>query len=154
MYRATVSGSFRRHLREVQRALDELSDYQVQVLSPGGTVALGESEGFTFLATDPSLEPDITEAAHLRAIRRSDFLWVVCPDGRIGSSTGLEIGVAVGLGKQIFCRNTWQDDYDGLVIWNKYVQVVHDVPEALRLVETERDQLRKRLAILPGWKTN
>lgn len=152
-YRATVSGSFRRHLPQVQAAMDDLVHHRVRILSPGGTVALGEEGGFTFLASDPSTDIGVTEEAHLRAISRSDFLWIVCPDGQWGLSTALEIGWAVGKDKLIFCQNELSDPGDGLVDIRRLVQTVDSVEEALRIVERRRDQFRKALTLLPGFHT-
>ena len=151
-YKAAVSGSFRRHLSEVQAAMDELDRHRVRVLSPGGTVALGEERGFTFLATDPSLDIKETEDSHLGAIAKSDFLWVVCPDGQAGDSTLFEIAAAYAWDKPIFCLHELYDTCDGLTDARNLVTQVIDIPAALTLVERQRDELRKRLTLLPGFR--
>jgi hypothetical protein len=152
MYKATVSGSFRRHLKEVQAAMEELGRHRARILSPGGTVSLGIEEGFTYLATDPSKDVKVTQQSHFNAITKSHFLWVVCPDGKVGTSTAAEMGWAAAHQKLIFCLNEVEDDYDGLTNPNRYVTVVRDVPHALEFVEREIDEIRKYFVTLPGFR--
>jgi hypothetical protein len=150
MYRATVCGSFRRHLKEVQAAMDELKQNGVQILSPGGTVALGEGGGFTFLASDPSLDILETEHSHVRAISKSHFIWLVCPDGEIGTSASFEIGCAIAREKLIFCTNEVRQDPFGLLDVRKFVTVVPGLWFALRLVEGRLEKERMVAAVTPA----
>ena len=104
MLKATVSGSFRKHMPAVYRMVSMLEAEGVQVLSPADCRIVDEVGGFVFLASDPWRSIKMVEDRHLRAIVASDFLLVVCPDGYIGPSTAFEIGVANARGLPIYAE--------------------------------------------------
>jgi NTP pyrophosphatase (non-canonical NTP hydrolase) len=98
----TISGSFRRFLEQVKAAMRDCAENEVNVLSPRSGSVIGEENGFVFLEGD-SGEPKDIEAHHLQSIRRSDFLFVVNPDGYIGPNATLEVGYALALSVPVFC---------------------------------------------------
>lgn len=102
----TVSASFNRHLPEMQLAVQELWDEGARVLSPMRPTPFREiSGGFLLLDGDRSftdLSIKSVQDRHLVCIAASDFLWVVCPDGYVGNSTAMEIGVAVASNVPIY----------------------------------------------------
>ncbi len=95
MLRTTVSGSFRRHMREISEAIAEFKDLGVEVLSPKSPVVVAERGEFLFVESDPSRSIKATQDRHLRSISQSDFLWLVCPLGYVGISAAMEIGWAI-----------------------------------------------------------
>lgn len=107
--RATVSGSFRRHLPQVQLAVRELLDGGTEVLSPANPVVVDQIEHFVFVASDLHRSPRLVQDRHLAAIAQSDFLWLVCPDGYVGPSAALEIGYAVSLGIPVWGEHAPDD---------------------------------------------
>ncbi len=126
----TVSASFRRFLREVQLVMEELFDEGAVVLSPTRPTPYAEIEGgFLLLEGDRSyFNPSVrnVEDRHLMCIARSDFLWVVCPDGYIGNSTAMEIGAAVAADIPIYSLRLPRPLYIAA-----YVTVVHQVRYAV-----------------------
>jgi len=58
--------------------------------------------GFVLLEGETGSPKEI-QAGHMRAIRQSDFLYVVNPGGNLGTSATLEIGFALALGIPVFC---------------------------------------------------
>jgi hypothetical protein len=93
-FSVTISGSLRRHKDQIDKDRDSFSQRGAKVLSPAPGPKDSTYRGFTKLAGDPSDVPRVTEGRHLDAIDKSDLLWVVVPDGKIGVSTALEIGYA------------------------------------------------------------
>lgn len=103
----TVSGSYRKFWWEVKAAVDALTALGVDVLSPQGD-EIGEHGEFVRLSGDSGSNGEI-EAQHLDAIGRSDFLFVVDPDGYVGQSTALEVGFSVAAGVPVYCTETPAD---------------------------------------------
>jgi len=93
--RVTVSGSFRKHLLEVQRAVEMLTAAGAVVLSPSSPTVVDKIEDFVFVASDVHRSPRLVQDRHMAAIAESDFLWLVCPEGYVGQSACLEVGYAV-----------------------------------------------------------
>lgn len=90
-----VSGSFRRHLPAIEQAVETLRDLGVVVLSPADPRVAGSFGDFLFVRSDIRRSIKGVQNRHLEAIGRSDFLWLVCPDGYVGQSAAMEIGFAV-----------------------------------------------------------
>jgi hypothetical protein len=99
---ATVSGSFKRHLGAVQDAVNALADSGAVVLSPADPKIVDAFGDFVFVNSDLRRSIKGVQSRHLEAIRRSDFLWLVCPDGYVGQSAAMEIGFAAACGTPIF----------------------------------------------------
>jgi hypothetical protein len=94
---ATVSGSFHDGMPEVQRAVAELSDLGVSVLSPSDPRVVDRFGDFLFVASDRLRSIRLVQQRHLAAIAASNFLWLVAPAGYVGTSAAMEIGYAVAL---------------------------------------------------------
>lgn len=124
-----VSGSFRRFLDDVRSAIRELRALGVRVLSPPSTEVAGELDGFVMLKGDRG-DPSVIEQAHLQGIARSDFLYVVNPEGYIGRSASLEIGYALACSVPVFCSsNPSEEMMLGLVV------VKQSLPELVATLE-------------------
>src|SRR5690242_9905312 len=81
MLKATVSGSFHRHMDAISCAVWDLTDLGVKVLSPADPRVVDSFGDFIFVASDRVRSVRLVEDRHLQAIRASDFLWLVSPDG-------------------------------------------------------------------------
>jgi hypothetical protein len=103
--RVTVSGSFRRSLAEIADAVDLLREAGADVLSPADPRQVGELDGFLFVASDRSRVISLLQQRHFAAIRSSDYLWVVAPEGRIGLPVGMEIGHALACNVPGYCSH-------------------------------------------------
>lgn len=123
--KATVSGSFRRHMDAVQDAVRELEDRGVEVLSPSDPRVVDAFGDFVFVASDRLRTVKVVQSRHLAAIEASDFLWVVAQDGYIGPSAAMEIGWACAHGIPVF-GSTPPDD----LTFRQFVTVV-SMPEAM-----------------------
>ena len=102
MLKASVSGSFHRYMGGIYSAVHELRALGVDVLSPADPRVVDAAGEFLFVASDRLRSIKLVQDRHFEAIRASDFLWVVCPDGYTGPSTSAEIGAAQVLGIPIF----------------------------------------------------
>ncbi len=92
--RVTVSGSFHRHMSAISATVQELTDLGAQVLSPADPRVVDQAGAFLYVASDRVRSVRMVQDRHLEAIRSSDFLWLVCPDGYVGQSAAMEIGFA------------------------------------------------------------
>ena len=127
--RVTVSGSFRRHMPAIMEAVADFKELGAVVLSPEDPRIVDAVGEFVFLASDRHRSIRLTEDRHLDAIRHSDFVWLVCPDGYIGPSAALEIGFAIAHGVPIL-----SDHLPGDLTHRHYVDIVGSVREAMQSV--------------------
>ena len=102
MLKATVSGSFHRHMEAISAAVYELAAHSVRVLSPADPRVVAAQGEFLFVASDRVRSIRLVQDRHLESIRSADFLWLVCPDGYVGQSASMEIGFAAGAGVPSF----------------------------------------------------
>jgi hypothetical protein len=127
MLKVTVSGSFHRgHLQAISRAVYELTDLGVRVLSPADPRIVAAHEEFLFVASDRFRSISLVQDRHLECIRASDFLWVVAPDGYLGVSASMEIGFAVANGIPIFSLDQVSD-----LTLRQYVRKVERINDVL-----------------------
>jgi hypothetical protein len=126
----TVSGSFTKHLAEIQRAVSEFEAAGAQVLSPARPTVVDSVEGFVFVASDLNRSPRLVQDRHLAAIGQSNFLWLVCPDGYVGQSASLEIGYAVARGIPVWTQHLPND-----LTLRQYVGLRQGCFEALQLTQ-------------------
>src|SRR5262245_9717359 len=102
MLRATVSGSFHRHLHAINVAVEELAEHSVRVLSPSDPRVVAHQGEFLFVASDSVRSVRLVQDRHLESIRAANFLWLVCPDGYVGQSASMEVGFAAAVHVPIF----------------------------------------------------
>ena len=129
MLRATVSGSFHRHMCAIYEAVGDLRLRGVEVLSPSDPRVVDHVGEFLFVASDRLRSIKLVQDRHLEAIRASDFLLVVCPDGYTGASTSGEIMAAAVLGVPVFSLSPASD-----ITLGQYVRAVHDIAEIPSLI--------------------
>src|SRR5438552_12861215 len=109
MLHATVSGSFHRHISDIYFAVSQLRAAGVNVLSPVDPTIVDQNGDFLFVASDILRSVKLVQDRHFEAIRASDFLWLICPDGYTGSSASAEIGAAHICGTPVFSNSVPSD---------------------------------------------
>ena len=97
-----ISGSFRKHLKQISLLKIALKKYSIVVLSPTGNIAVNPKEEFIILDSDPVSNPRMLQDSVFAKIRRSTFLSVANIDGYLGKAAIMEIGYAIGLGIPIY----------------------------------------------------
>ena len=127
MLTATVSGSFHRHMEAITRAVHELVTLSVRVLSPADPRVVAAQGDFLFVASDRVRSVRLVQDRHLESIRAADFLWLVCPDGYVGSSASMEVGFAAAARVPIYATRVPSD-----LTLREYVQVVSSLDEAVQ----------------------
>lgn len=128
MIKATVSGSFRKHMRPISEAVYDLHARGVEVLSPSDPTIVDRTGEFLFVASDAVRSIRLVQDRHMEAIRSADFLWLVCPDGYVGQSASMEIGFAAAVGTPIFSTGRPED----LTLLH-YVHPVTDIGAAVNI---------------------
>jgi hypothetical protein len=128
--RAVVSGSFHRHMSQVQEAVEELRACGVVVLSPSDPRIVDSAGAFLFVASDRHRSVRLVQDRHLACMSQSHFLWLVCPDGYVGQSASMEVGFAIGQRIPVYGTVLPND-----VTLRQYVRIVDGIREAVRLAE-------------------
>ena len=123
--KGVVSGSFHRHLQQIEVEATMLKAAGVEILSPLSFKKTGSYQGFIFLAGDPG-DPRVIQDRHHAAIKEADFLWIVAPDGYAGVSVALEMGIAICRGIPIYGRTKLTD-----TTLAEYIKIISDVQELL-----------------------
>lgn len=131
MLKASVSGSFHRHMEAITSAVHELAALSVRVLSPADPRIVAQQGEFLFVASDPVKSVRLVQDRHLESIRAANFLWLVCPDGYVGQSASMEIGFAAAVGVPIFAAQLPVD-----LTLRQYVTMVPNLRSAMRLAST------------------
>jgi len=139
--RVTVSGSFRRHMTAIYEAVTELVESGVEVLSPADPRVVDQIGDFLFVASDRVRSIKLVEDRHLEAIRASDFLWLVAPDGYVGQSASMELGYAIAVGTPVYGKVLPTDP-----TLRRYVRRVPDLMSAMA-------QVRVHVAVHPSEMT-
>ena len=127
MLRATVSGSFHRHMPAIYDAVGELRANGVEVLSPSDPQVVDNIGEFLFVASDRLRSIKLVQDRHFACIAESDFLLVVCPDGYTGASTSAEIGAAHASKVPVFATSPALD-----ITLGEYVTRVPSIAEIVR----------------------
>lgn len=105
---ATISGSFKRDLDRIQKKAMQFHKNGIKVLSPKLSEPVSLHEDFIRLKDDDGTPFEI-ELNHLEAILRSDFLYVINPEGYIGRSVAFEIGYALSKNIPIYALEKPED---------------------------------------------
>ena len=137
MLAATVSGSFHRHMETITAAVHELAALSVRVLSPADPRIVAKQGEFLFVASDPVRSVRLVQDRHLESVRAADFLWLVCPDGYVGSSASQEIGYAIAVGVPILATYAPSD-----LTLRQYVKIVPTLASAVRMIAASPQRRR------------
>jgi hypothetical protein len=100
--RAVVCGSFRRSQDDLREAFELLRSDGCDVLSPASVDFIDEIDGFVYADGEAEQTPAAIEARHVAAIRLADFVWLHAPDGYVGPSAALELGIAHSLDVPVY----------------------------------------------------
>jgi NTP pyrophosphatase (non-canonical NTP hydrolase) len=100
-----ICGSFRRDPAALKRDHEALRRAGATVLSPLDVEFVAEVDGFVLAAHELDEDPAAIEARHLSALKRADMVWLHAPQGYVGPSAALELGVAHTIGLPIFARH-------------------------------------------------
>jgi hypothetical protein len=143
--RATVSGSFHRHMGAITAAVHELASLSIRVLSPADPRVVAAKGEFLFVASDRLRSVRLVQDRHLESIRAADFLWLVCPDGYVGQSASMEVGFAAAVSVPIFSTQSPSD-----LTLRQYVTTVPTIQEGLQLIAASfRPRRREGILIDP-----
>jgi hypothetical protein len=143
MLKATVSGSFHRHIQAIYEAVGGLREAGVDVLSPSDPRVVDHIGDFLFVASDKLRSIKLVQDRHLHAIQASDFLWVVCPDGYTGASVSMEIGAAYVSGVPVFSASPAVD-----LTLGAYVTCVPSIGHVIGALGDHRHERRRASHIL------
>ncbi len=97
------------------------------MLSPESVDFVAEVEGFALSADEVGEAPAAVEARHIAAIRSSDFVWLHAPDGYVGPSGALEVGVAHSFGIPV-----WSTTAPADITIREFVQTAVSPEKAVR----------------------
>jgi len=122
VFKIVLAGSFRKHYAQIIAVVRDFEALKHIVLSPKISAIMNEGADFVVLESDDGLPHHEIEKLHLDAIYQADALYVVNPDGYIGSSAALEIGWASSFCKPIFFSNRCKEN-----IFNSFGEVISTV---------------------------
>lgn len=115
---------------QVRDAVYELTALGISVQSPTDPRVVDQIDEFIFVASDHLRSVPTVQRLHLAAISRSDFLWLVAPDGYVGLSASLEIGYAAACSVPVFALHAPLDQT--VTHFVTVVPKLADVPLLLR----------------------
>jgi hypothetical protein len=107
--RAVLSGTYKRDLKNLHNAYDELIATGCQVLSPHSLTFVSEEHGFRKTVHEARRSYEELERHHLFAVAEADFVWLHAPNGYIGTSAAMEIGFATASDTPVFSRDEIED---------------------------------------------
>lgn len=107
--KVTISGSFRKFYNEICRTYDIFEQNGITVLSPKKSRIINPDDEFIFLETDSGKFVRETEDKHLESIGKSNFVYIVNPNGYIGDSVKFEMGYAHAHRKPIYSSDAIDD---------------------------------------------
>lgn len=96
-----ISGSYRKHLKELYLLKAQLESHQVLVLSPVGSFPVNPDEEFIILDADPISDHRLLQDSIFAKMRSAAFHVLANVDGYLGSAALIEVGYAIATGLQI-----------------------------------------------------
>ena len=102
-----VCGSFQRFLKEIEKLIDHLHQYNIHILSPASTKIKTETIGTDFILFDYQdcikNERDTWrhKYEHMEKFRQADAIIVCDPSGVVGKGTIFEFGFMTAISKRI-----------------------------------------------------
>ncbi|MBI3494971.1 hypothetical protein HY004_03250 [Candidatus Saccharibacteria bacterium] len=125
--RCVLSGSYHRDFETLQRLYRELASNGVQILSPHRLDLIDNQTEFVRDIAEKNLSVMEIERHHLTALYQSDFMWLHCPNGYVGTSAAFEMGVAFSRRIPIYSNEKPAD--------NVLAGFVHVVPSVFMAME-------------------
>jgi NTP pyrophosphatase (non-canonical NTP hydrolase) len=80
-----------------------------EILSPRDVQFVAEVDGFVLAEHELDMPPDAIELRHLEYLRQADFVWLHAPEGYVGASAAMELGIASELGLPVYARTAPAD---------------------------------------------
>ena len=108
----------------------------VNVLSPADPRIVDQYGEFVFVASDRLRSISLVQKRHLAAIQASDFLWLVDPEGYVGTSSSFEVGCATTSGIPVFANEVPAD-----LTLRHFVRVVNKIADVLPLLVSHKPEL-------------
>ncbi|MFH1601538.1 MAG: hypothetical protein ABIB61_01120 [Candidatus Shapirobacteria bacterium] len=130
--KCSISGSFDKFKDLIDLTREEFEGLGVVVLAPGkGWLALPRRGvlppakiGFRPLPSEIGMSIKEIEDEFLRSVSASDFLYVVNPDGYIGTTVSLEVGYAVGKGVPVYALCPVDSGLDPDPFWQERLKEI------------------------------
>ncbi len=144
-YQAVISGSFREAFKEIQKYLVDFEKEGFEVLSPKKAKIINPGEEFAILESDKTTDPKTLEDGHLEAIAKADVLYIVAPNGYLGDSAKMELGLAYALRKHIYCSEKVNDITLKLYCGEK--ATAKEVAEKISAYELTTEHLHPRYSL-------
>ncbi|MCM0605088.1 MAG: hypothetical protein KA715_03285 [Xanthomonadaceae bacterium] len=104
-----ISGSYRKHFKEMIEIKNFLQSEHINVLAPVSEGIVNPGQEFIILNEDPVHDPRTLQDSILAKIRMSTFLILANVDGYIGKAATFEMGYAVSQGIQILSLEPVKD---------------------------------------------
>ncbi|HZN13648.1 MAG TPA: MazG nucleotide pyrophosphohydrolase domain-containing protein [Acidimicrobiales bacterium] len=101
MLTVAICGSFHQDAEGLRVAISSLKR-RFDVLSPSGLDFVDPAAQFVRLPAEVRESEHDIEERHLEAMREADLVWLHAPDGYVGTSAAMELGVAAALGIPVF----------------------------------------------------
>lgn len=147
----TVSGSFNTYLDKIYAIVKLLQKQGHEVLSPLDGRIVDCKGPFLFIESNKTRDIRVVEDEVLKAIKESDFLWIVVGDynnNRIGRSTSFAIGYAVANDIPVYTGGHIPDP-----MLQEYVKRVENIDYALaENVKVPVAKLKRDIAYERGLK--
>ena len=135
--KATISGSFNKYLEKIKEILEEFEDNDIEILSPKLSHIKSNENKFIIFENEDNCPREL-ELKHLEAIQRSDFLYIVNPQGYIGNSCAMEIGFALAHNIPIFSLEEPQDFIFSLFV--SVVKFTDEIKSTLYKIQNDKSQ--------------
>jgi hypothetical protein len=130
--KCVIAGSFSKFKPEIDLAIEECQDLGVVVLEPQkGWLYKDPRKIFTLedrifrpLPNEKEMTASQIEDTFLNAIVDSDFLYVVCPEGYVGSTVSMELGFSLAHEKPIYSNARISDKLDLDPMWKERIKQI------------------------------
>lgn len=139
-YCVVISGSFKKFYDEIKIKIKEFEKIGMKVLSPSVSKIKNKNDDFVFLESDDTENLTTIEKNHLEAIYKADALYICNPGGYIGPSTAMELGWALGFGKQIFLQEKSEDS-----IFNNFKNEIASPKAVLQFLKERNKKLSETI---------
>lgn len=143
-----ISGSFFKFKPEIDLMIDHFTDLGVTVLAPDkGWLYIPparlhrlEDRQFRPLPKERGMSIREIEDSFLEALSRSDFVYVVNPEGYVGDTVCFEMGFAMASGIPIYSQEQIPETLDPDPLWKLRI-------EAIEVLTPEEAVLRTKQAL-------
>lgn len=129
--RVVIVGTFRRAVDVLRQDFEALVDAGCEMLSPTDVAFVTEVDGFVLAEAERGADPRDIERRHIEFLEGADFVWLHAPDGYVGSSAAMELGVAHAFGTPVLARECPSD-----VTLRHFAEPVVSIEEALKRAAT------------------